>query len=83
MTDVQMTLDRLSRLGWTWAAVAQAMGLSQSTITKWWGGFRRPPARYHAQILAELAALEQGMPPRPYKRRQRTDADAPANLVRA
>ena len=42
MNDVQEMLEELSRLGWTWASIGDAIGVGQNTVSRWYAGRRYP-----------------------------------------
>jgi len=68
-TRVQDGLSRLRGLGWTHAAIADALDVSHNTIDRWRSGSRRPPAQYVDLICEHMAVLEQMRPPRRWRRK--------------
>lgn len=54
--DVSRLLRELQAAGWTLAALAQRVGLSHATLSRWATGARKP-GRGSGPVVAELRAL--------------------------
>ena len=59
VTSAQAIRVRLTALGVSQHALAQALGVSQATLSLWLNGYRQPPAGFAAQAEAALDLLEQ------------------------
>lgn len=59
LTHVQAIRARLAALNVPQHALAQALGVSQATLSLWLNGYRRPPAGFEAAAMAELDLMEQ------------------------
>ena len=61
LSRIQRALHQLTMAGWTWAAVADALGVRIGQINRWWAGTTRPV--YAAWMLQRLEALATEQPP--------------------
>ena len=59
VTKFQAIRGRMTRLGVSQHALAQALGVSQATLSLWFNGYRAPRPGFVAEAAAALNALEQ------------------------
>ena len=59
LTDIQTIRMRLTTLGVSQHALAQALGVSQATLSVWLNGYRAPRPGFVVEAAAALDALEQ------------------------